>query len=79
MLLLQDGINIVTVQYVLIIISGGYYILGFRWGLIYSLVNTLSVVAWFFIKDFTQIDLWIGNLSINYYEYSFALVFNFCC
>lgn len=77
MILLQDGINIVTVQYVLIIISGGYYILGFRWGLIYSLVNTLSVVALFFIKDFTQIDLWIGNLSINYYEYSFALVFNF--
>lgn len=77
MLLLQDGINIVTVQYVLIIISGGYYILGFRWGLIYSLVNTLSVVALFFIKNFTPIDLWIGNLSINYYEYSFALVFNF--
>ncbi|WGQ10616.1 ATP-binding protein [Pedobacter gandavensis] len=77
MLLLQDGINIVTVQYVLIIISGGYYILGFRWGLIYSLVNTLSVVALFFIKNFSQIDLSIGNLSTNYYEYSFALVFNF--
>lgn len=77
MLLLQDGINIVTVQYVLIIISGGYYILGFRWGLIYSLVNTLSVVALFFIKHFTHIDLWIGNLSINFYEYSFVLVFNF--
>ncbi|WP_316838415.1 ATP-binding protein [Pedobacter gandavensis] len=77
MVLLQDGINIVTVQYVLIIISGGYYILGFRWGLIYSLVNSLSVVTLFFIKHFTQIDLWIGNLSINFYEYSFALVFNF--
>lgn len=75
--LLQDGINIVTVQYVLIIISGGYYILGFRWGLVYSLINTLSVVVLFFIKHFTQIDLWIGNLSINFYEYSFALVFNF--
>ena len=77
MFLLQDGINIVTVQYVLIIISGGYYILGFRWGLVYSLINTLSVVVLFFIKHFTQIDLWIGNLSINFYEYSFALVFNF--
>lgn len=77
MFLLQDGINIVTVQYVLIIISGGYYILGFRWGLVYSLVNTLSVVALFFIKHFTQIDLWVGDLSINFYEYNFALVFNF--
>ncbi|WP_187665038.1 ATP-binding protein [Pedobacter sp. N36a] len=75
--LLQEGINIVTLQYVLIIISGGYYILGFRWGLVYSLVNALSVVALFFIKEFTQIDLWVGNQSISFYEYSFALVFNF--
>ncbi|ALL07096.1 hypothetical protein AQ505_17355 [Pedobacter sp. PACM 27299] len=77
MLLLQDGINIVTVQYVLIIVSGGYYILGFRWGLAYSLVNTLSLVALFFIKELTQIDFLVGNLSVSFYEYSFALVFNF--
>ena len=77
MILLQDGIDIVTVQYVVIIISVGYYILGFRWGLVYSLINALSVVALFGIRYFTQIDFPIANLAVSFYEYSFALVFNF--
>lgn len=77
MLLLQDGINIVTVQYVLIIISGGYYILGFRWGLLYSVINCLSIIGVFSLRQFTDIEYSIGNLSINSYEYGFALIFNF--
>jgi signal transduction histidine kinase/ActR/RegA family two-component response regulator len=77
LILLRDGMDVVTVQYVVIVISVGYYILGFRWGLLYSLINTLAVVALFGIRHFTQIDFSIGNLAINFYEYSFALVFNF--
>src|SRR6218665_1295638 len=36
---LRQGVNLVTLQYILIIISVAYYILGTRWGLIYSLAN----------------------------------------
>ena len=52
LLILKNGFNIVTVQYVLMIVSGGYYILGLRWGWVYSLINTVPIVVLFSLEQF---------------------------
>lgn len=75
--LLRNGINIVTVQYVLMIVSGGYYILGARWGLVYSLVNTLPVVLLFSLDQFYGISISTSDQVVNIYAYNFSIVFNF--
>jgi len=77
MLVLEDGINMVTIQLVLMIVSGSYYILGLRWGLIYSLANALPVVLIFSLNLFMQIDISVAHRPINIYSYHFSLIFNF--
>ncbi|MBE9601849.1 ATP-binding protein [Pedobacter sp. MC2016-24] len=77
LLILIEGINIVTVQYVFMIVSGGYYILGLRWGLIYSLINTLPIVFLFSLQQFYGVDISIMHQAINIYAYNFSIVVNF--
>lgn len=76
-LLLKNGINIVTVQYIMMIVSGGYYILGSRWGLVYSLANTVPVVLIFFLHQFYGIDISQTDQTVNIYAYNFSIIFNF--
>ncbi|MEN0053436.1 MAG: ATP-binding protein, partial [Mucilaginibacter sp.] len=45
-----QSINIITVQVVIIIIIFGYYMVGQKWGLIYSLLNTLPVLLFLIIE-----------------------------
>lgn len=75
--LLTNGINIVTVQYVMMIVTGGYYILGGGWGLFYSLLNTLPLVLLFTLQQFYNVELPFANQSINIYSYNFSIIINF--
>lgn len=75
--LLKNGINIVTVQYVMMIVTGGYYILGGGWGLFYSLLNTLPLVLLFTLQQFYNVELPFANQSINIYSYNFSIIVNF--
>ena len=77
LLLLKNGINIVTVQYVMMIVTGGYYILGGGWGLFYSLVNTLPLVLLFTVQQFYGLELPFATQSINIYAYNFSIIINF--
>jgi signal transduction histidine kinase/CheY-like chemotaxis protein len=77
LIILAEGINVVTVQYVFMIVSGGYYILGLRWGLIYSLVNTLPIVFLFSLQQFYGVNISIMHQAINIYAYNFSIVVNF--
>ncbi|MGN8072368.1 ATP-binding protein [Mucilaginibacter sp. 22184] len=45
-----QSINIVTVQVVIIVIVFSYYMLGQKWGLIYSLLNTVPILLFLFIE-----------------------------
>lgn len=75
--LLKNGINIVTVQYVMMIVTGGYYILGGGWGLFYSLLNTLPLVLLFTLQQFYNVELPFANQSVNIYSYNFSIIVNF--
>jgi signal transduction histidine kinase len=46
-----QSINIVTVQVVIIVIVFSYYMLGQKWGLIYSLLNTTPILLFLFIEQ----------------------------
>lgn len=77
LLILKNGLNIVTVQYVVMIVSGGYYILGLRWGLVYSLINTLPIVFLFSLEQFYGISVSQTDQVVNIYAYNFSIVMNF--
>jgi phosphoglycerol transferase MdoB-like AlkP superfamily enzyme len=77
LLILKDGINIVTVQYVMMIVTGGYYILGSRWGLVYSLINTFPIVLLFTLQQFYGLVLPSATQKVNIYAYNFSIVINF--
>lgn len=77
LILLKNGINIVTVQYVMMIVTGGYYILGAGWGLFYSLLNTLPLVLLFTLQQFYGLKLPFAAQSINIYSYNFSIIINF--
>ncbi|WP_433811633.1 ATP-binding protein [Flavobacterium johnsoniae] len=74
---LRQGVNLVTLQYILIIISVAYYILGTRWGLIYSLANIVPVTAMVFLAPYTGIDLMQADLNLNMRAFNFLFVYNF--
>lgn len=75
--LLKNGINIVTVQYVMMIVTGGFYILGAGWGLFYSLLNTVPLVLLFTLQQFYGVELPFAKQSINIYSYNFSIIINF--
>ncbi|WP_316789107.1 ATP-binding protein [Pedobacter frigoris] len=77
LLFLKDGINLVTVQYVMMIVTGGYYILGSRWGLVYSLINTIPVALLFTLQQFYDVSLLWATQSVNIYAHNFSIVINF--
>ncbi|TKC58493.1 response regulator [Pedobacter hiemivivus] len=77
LLILKNGFNIVTVQYVLMIVSGGYYILGLRWGWVYSLINTVPIVVLFSLEQFYGISITLGMVGVNIYAYNISIIFNF--
>jgi signal transduction histidine kinase len=76
-LLSQQGVTLVTIQYTLLIITGGYYILGARWGLIYSLVNLLPVIALVITEYLLGYHFPSQLLAVKPYAFVFVLVFNF--
>lgn len=77
LMLLKNGVNIVTVQYVMMIVTGGYYILGSRWGLVYSFLNTMPVVLLFSLQQYYMVQLPYSTQNVNTYAYNFSIVFNF--
>lgn len=74
---LRQGVNLVTLQYILVIISVAYYILGTRWGIIYSLLNILPITAMVFLTDYTGIDFMQVNQHLNIKTFNFLFVYNF--
>ncbi|WPV01156.1 ATP-binding protein [Mucilaginibacter sp. cycad4] len=76
-LLSRQGVTLVTIQYTLLIITGGYYILGARWGLIYSLANLIPVIALVITEHLFNYRFPSQQLTTKPYAFVFVLVFNF--
>lgn len=76
-LLFLSGVNIVTVQLILVVLACGYYLLGVRWGIIYSLINILPVVSNIIIDNYINYRIPFQHLNINSHAYTITTCFNF--
>jgi signal transduction histidine kinase/ActR/RegA family two-component response regulator len=76
-LLFNIGVNIVTVQYSVLVLAGSYYILGAKWGIIYSLTSTLPVIGEVLLQNYTNYDISLQHLTINNNAYALTSCFNF--
>jgi signal transduction histidine kinase/CheY-like chemotaxis protein len=77
LLLYKFGINLVTLQLVLIIISSSFYILGKNWGIFYSLIAVLPTIARLYLTRLQGGKVHITLAQLNSHPFMLALVVNF--
>lgn len=71
------GINLITFQLSLIIISASFYILGKNWGIIYSLMNVLPVMVHFMLTNLQNGKVTITQFQISNNSFMVAMTINF--
>ena len=71
------GINLVTFQVTLIIISASFYVLGKNWGIFYSLITVLPIVARLMFTRLQGGKVHITAAQLNSNPFMLALVVNF--
>jgi signal transduction histidine kinase/ActR/RegA family two-component response regulator len=76
-LLFRQSVNVATAEMVLLVVSGGYYILGSKWGTFYSLVNMAPILGYVILDDYIKISLPTQYLNINHHGHLLGLVCNF--
>lgn len=77
LLMFNTSVNIVTIQYSVLVLAAAYYILGAKSGIIYSLISTLPVIGEMVIQNYTNHDLSFQHLTINNNAFTLVSCFNF--
>jgi len=72
-----QSINIIIIQLIILIILFTFYMLGTKWGTIYSLANLLPVLGYLIYSDFNNTLLSIKPEKIDSYTMIVGLFFNF--
>jgi signal transduction histidine kinase/ActR/RegA family two-component response regulator len=76
-LMFVPGVNMVTVQYSILVLASSYYILGTKWGVIYSLISVLPIISDILIESYTNYHVLFQHLEINNHAYTVTACFNF--
>ncbi|WP_367864731.1 ATP-binding protein [Pedobacter sp. WC2423] len=71
------GINLVSLQITLIIISASFYILGKNWGIVYSLAGVIPVVTHLLLTNGQNGKITVTPLQLNNSSFMLALIVNF--
>lgn len=77
LLMFNTSVNIVTIQYSVLVLAAAYYILGAKSGIIYSLISTLPVIGEMVLQNYTNHDLSFQHLTINNNAFTLVSCFNF--
>lgn len=77
LLFYPTGINLVTLQISLIIISSSFYTLGKNWGILYSLANVLPILLHLAASKLQNGRVSITPMQIHTNSFMLALVVNF--
>jgi len=77
LLLYKFGINLVTFQVALIIISTGFYVLGKNWGIFYSLITVLPIIMRLHLTHLQGGKVHITLAQLNSNPFMLALIVNF--
>lgn len=72
-----QNVNIVTIQVVIIVIVFGYYMLGQKWGLIYSLLNTVPILLFLLMEYYSNYVICIKPNKIDQATMVISLFANF--
>ncbi|MBB6271565.1 signal transduction histidine kinase/CheY-like chemotaxis protein [Pedobacter cryoconitis] len=77
LLLYTFGINLVSLQLSLIIISASFYTLGKNWGIVYSLANVIPIIIHLLFTNSQDGRITVTPLQLNNSSFMLALVANF--
>ncbi|RAJ33492.1 ATP-binding protein [Pedobacter cryoconitis] len=77
LLMYTFGINLVSLQIILIIISASFYILGKNWGIVYSLGSVIPVIAHLLLTSGQNGKMTVTPLQLNNSSFMLALIVNF--
>jgi signal transduction histidine kinase len=73
-ILYQYGINLVTFQLTLIVISASFYILGKNWGLIYSITNVIPIIIYLFFSRLQDGHVYLTQTQTDSNTFMLALI-----
>jgi signal transduction histidine kinase/ActR/RegA family two-component response regulator len=76
-LLFRQSVNVATAEMLLLAVSGGYYILGSKWGTFYSLINMAPILGYVVLDDYAGLSLPTQHLNINHHGHLLGMVSNF--
>lgn len=72
----QD-VNIIVIQLVILIILFSYYMLGMRWGTIYSLINLTLILLYMMVVDYNHLISQVRPEKLDNYTITVVVFFNF--
>jgi signal transduction histidine kinase/CheY-like chemotaxis protein len=76
-LLFRMSVNVATAETVLLVVCCGYYILGSKWGTIYSLLNITPIIGYVILDEYVGFSLPTQQLNISHHSFLLGLVTNF--
>jgi len=76
-LMYKHGINMVTFQLSIIIISASFYILGKNWGIIYSAINAMPIIITFMMTRAQGGSIYLSDAEVSSNTFMLCLVVNF--
>lgn len=77
LVLYQYGINVVTMQLSLIIISSAFYILGKSWGLIYSVTNVTTILTYMLVTRIQGGHIYLSTRQVDSNVFILGMLANF--
>ena len=77
MVLYRQGVSLLTIQYCLLIVSGAFYVLGIRWGIIYALLSILPVFAYMLFFRQSNNSFFINPYEVKSAGFLIVLAANF--
>ncbi|TZF84109.1 response regulator [Pedobacter sp. BS3] len=72
----EQSISIITLQFILIILLGSFYLLGKDWGIIYSLLSIAQIIGYFILHSLASIHFVLQPKEMNSPTFIIVLLFN---
>jgi signal transduction histidine kinase len=76
-LLFVPSVSMITVQFSVLVLAGAYYIIGAKWGVIYSLISILPLISGVLLENYSNHSIALRHLTFNKQAYALTVCFNF--
>ncbi|MGV3507986.1 MAG: ATP-binding protein [Sphingobacteriaceae bacterium] len=77
LLFFVQGINIPTLQFVFLIVVYSFYVHGLRWGIFYSFINIVPIIAYTVMDGRTFFSIAVPPQAISQPAFVFVITYNF--